>query len=88
MVEWGEYDNMMPPAQTERFANAFRNAPTQIHYIPRAGHFAATDQPDYVSETILNYIRQLHNWNHLPMDLAQAFQGYFIQRWKGKFILI
>ena len=83
MVEWGEYDNMMPAAQTERYANAFRSAPTQIHYIPRAGHFAATDQPDYVAETILNYIRQLHNWNHLPMDLAQAFQGYFIQRWKG-----
>ena len=81
LVMWGENDNMMPAAQgTARFANAMRNAQVQVHYVPRAGHFAATDQPEFVAETIISFLRQ----HRATVDaLAQPFVGLFVPRWKG-----
>lgn len=74
---------MMPAAQTNRFANAFTKTWTQIHYIPNAGHFAALDQPTFVSETILNFTRQLFMMGLIDLNLSQAFMGYYITRWQG-----
>ncbi|HBV20688.1 MAG TPA: hypothetical protein DEF07_03085, partial [Nitrosomonas sp.] len=45
----GEYDNMMIAAQTQRFAHVLGTKDVQISYIPRAGHFPATDNPDCVT---------------------------------------
>lgn len=82
LVMWGENDNMMPAAQTNRFANAFINAQTFIHYIPRAGHFSQIDQPMFCAETILNHIRNMSKVSDSE-SLSQYFMGYFIPRWKG-----
>ncbi len=59
LIMWGEFDNMMPAAQTQRFANVLGTDDVQITYIPRAGHFAGTDQPDFVADTIVNFIRRV-----------------------------
>ncbi len=84
LVMWGEKDNMMPAAQgTARFANAMQRAPVQVHYVPDAGHFAGTDQPEFVAETIINFGRELHRRGELGQRLAQPFVGYYIPRWKG-----
>ncbi len=78
LVLFGSEDNMMPANQVYRFANVIRNAPVQIHLIPEAGHFAATDQPIKVTETILNFMRE-----YLGKDaLADIFLG-FSGIWKG-----
>ena len=78
IVLWGEFDNMMPANQIYRFANAIHNAPVHIGLIPRAGHFAATDQPDKVAEELLNFMRE-----HMGITaLADIFLG-FTGIWKG-----
>jgi|CXWL01.1.fsa_nt_gi pimeloyl-ACP methyl ester carboxylesterase len=59
LIMWGEYDNMMPAAQTQRFAHVLGTDDVQITYIPRAGHFPSTDNPDCVTDTILNFIRRV-----------------------------
>lgn len=59
LVAWGEFDNMMPAAQTQRFAHVLGTDDVQVTYIPRAGHFAHTDQPLFVADTILNFLRRV-----------------------------
>ncbi|MEX2479323.1 MAG: alpha/beta hydrolase [Gammaproteobacteria bacterium] len=59
LIAWGEYDNMMPAAQTQRFAHVLGSDDVQIAYIARAGHFAHTDQPLLVADTILNFLRRV-----------------------------
>ena len=59
LIMWGEYDNMMPAAQTQRFAHVLGTSDVQISYVPRAGHFPATDNPECVTDTIINFIRRV-----------------------------
>ncbi len=59
LIGWGEYDNMMPAAQTQRFANVLGTDDVQIEVIPRAGHFAHTDQPLREADSIINFIRRV-----------------------------
>jgi pimeloyl-ACP methyl ester carboxylesterase len=59
LIMWGEYDNMMPAAQTQRYANVLGTDDVQITYIPRAGHFAGTDNPKNVSDTLVNFVRRV-----------------------------
>lgn len=59
LIMWGEYDNMMPAAQTQRFANVLGTDDVQITYIPRSGHFPGNDNPDFVADTLVNFIRRV-----------------------------
>lgn len=78
LIMWGEYDNMMPAAQTQRFANVLGTDDVQITYIPRAGHFPATDNPEGVTDTIINFIRRVMGRNALA-DIYVGNSGI----WKG-----
>jgi len=78
LVCWGEYDNMMPAAQTQRFAHVLGTDDVQITYIAHAGHFAHTDQPLLVADTILNFIRRIMGRGSLA-DIYLGNEGI----WKG-----
>lgn len=78
LIMWGEYDNMMPAEQTQRFANVLGTDDVQIAYIPRAGHFAGTDNPDNVSDTIVNFLRRVTGRSALA-DINLGNHGI----WKG-----
>ena len=69
---------MMPAAQTQRFANVLGTDDVQITYIPRAGHFAHTDQPLFVADTLLNFIRRVTGRRALA-DIHLGNEGI----WKG-----
>lgn len=78
LIMWGEYDNMMPAAQTQRFANVLGTDDVQLTLVPRAGHFAGTDQPRYVSDTIVNFVRRVKGRAALA-DINLGNEGI----WKG-----
>lgn len=78
LIMWGEYDNMMPAAQTQRFANVLGTDDVQITYIPRAGHYAGIDQPGFVADTIVNFIRRVKGRKALA-DINLGNEGI----WKG-----
>ena len=78
LIIWGEYDNMMPAAQSQRFANVLGTDDVQITYIPRAGHFPATDNPNSVADTIINFIRRVMGRSTLA-DIYVGNNGI----WKG-----
>ena len=78
LIAWGEFDNMMLAAQTQRFANVLGTDDVQITYLPRAGHFAHTDQPLFVADTILNFIRRVMGRGALA-DINLGNRGI----WKG-----
>ncbi len=81
LVMWGEYDNMMPAQQRQRLFYVYRNLGIgryQSTEVPRAGHFAAEDQPEKVAGVLVEFIR-----NHLGEEaLAGPFLG-FDGIWKG-----
>jgi pimeloyl-ACP methyl ester carboxylesterase len=78
LIMWGEYDNMMPALQTQRYANVLGTDDVQITYVPRAGHFAAEDQPRYVADTIVNFLRRVVGRSNLA-DINLGNEGI----WKG-----
>lgn len=78
LIAWGQYDTMMPAAQTQRFAYVLGSDDVQVHYIPDAGHFAHTDQPLYVADTIINFIRRVVGRSNLA-DINLGNDGI----WKG-----
>ena len=78
LIMWGEYDNMMPAAQTQRFANVLGTDDVQLTSVPRAGHFAGTDQPLYVGDTIVNFVRRVKGRDALA-DINLGNDGI----WKG-----
>lgn len=78
LIMWGEYDNMMPAEQIYRFLWAMPNSKVHITKIKNAGHFAGTDQPLLVAETIINFLITT-----LGRDkIADIFLGY-TGIWKG-----
>ncbi|HEY3326698.1 MAG TPA: alpha/beta hydrolase [Novimethylophilus sp.] len=78
LIMWGENDNMMPAAQTQRFANVLGTDDVQITYIPRSGHFPATDNPNGVADTLINFIRRVMGRS----ALADVYVGNS-SIWKG-----
>jgi len=78
LIMWGEFDNMMPAAQTQRFAHVLGTDDVTINYVPRAGHFAHTDNPLYVADTIINFIRRVVGRKEMG-DINLGHQGL----WKG-----
>jgi len=78
LVMWGEYDNMMPAAQTQRFANVLATDDVQLTLVPRAGHFAGTDNPRFVADTIVNFVRRVKGRQALA-DINLGNEGI----WKG-----
>ena len=78
LIAWGESDNMMPAAQTQRFAHVMGTDDVQITYLPRAGHFAHTDQPRLTADTILNFLRRVLGRSALA-DIYLGNHGL----WKG-----
>jgi pimeloyl-ACP methyl ester carboxylesterase len=78
LIGWGEYDNMMPAAQTQRFAHVLGTDDVQVTLIPRAGHFAHTDQPLLVGDTIVNFVRRVMGRRSLA-DIYVGNEGI----WKG-----
>lgn len=78
LIMWGEYDNMMPAAQTQRFANVLGSDDVQITYIPRSGHFPGNDNPVFVADTIVNFVRRIAGRNALA-DIYMGNWGI----WKG-----
>lgn len=78
LIAWGEYDNMMPAAQTQRFAHVLGTDDVAITYIARAGHFAHTDQPLLVADTLLNFIRRVVGRRRMA-DIYLGNEGI----WKG-----
>lgn len=78
LILWGECDNMMPAQQVYRFKHAMFNSKCQIEFISDAGHFAATDQPDRVSECILNFLTRILGIHFLG-EIFLGFGGI----WKG-----
>ena len=78
LVMFGDKDNMMPSQQVYRFKWVMKNAPVQIVMVQNAGHFAGTDQPNYVSAAIINFIAEKSGKD----SLADGFLG-FDGIWKG-----
>jgi len=78
LIMWGEYDTMMPAAQTQRFAHVLGTDDIMINYVPRAGHFAHTDNPLYVADTIVNFMRRIVGRSEMG-DINLGHQGI----WKG-----
>ncbi len=78
LIMWGEYDNMMPAAQTQRFANVLGTDDVQITYIPRSGHFPCADNPTFVADTLVNFIRRVVG----RRNLADVYMGNW-GIWKG-----
>lgn len=78
LIMWGEFDNMMPAAQTERYANVLGSDNVQITYVPRAGHFAGADQPAFIADTIINFVRRVKGRKALA-DIYLGNHGI----WKG-----
>lgn len=78
LILWGEFDNMMPENQLYRFKWAMKNAKVSLMRIPRAGHFAGTDQPNFVSSAILDFISRVSGKDSLA-DIFLGFDGI----WKG-----
>lgn len=78
LIMWGEYDKMMPAAQTQRFAYAHGTDDVQITYVPRAGHFAGHDNPKFVADSIVNFVRRVAGRGALA-DVNLGNEGI----WKG-----
>ena len=78
LILWSIEDSMMPSQQVYRFKWVMKNSPVQIVMIQNAGHFAATDKPNYVSAAILNFIAEKSGKESLA-DIFLGFDGI----WKG-----
>lgn len=78
LILWGEFDNMMPAAQTQRFAYVLGTDDVEIQYVPRAGHFAGTDNPLFVANAVVNFIRRGAGREKMA-DVNLGMQGI----WKG-----
>lgn len=56
-IFWGEFDNMMPQAQQHRMAHEFMHAArVETILVPRAGHLAGLDQPDFFVTYWLEFV--------------------------------
>jgi len=79
LVAWGEYDNMMPAPQTNRYQAVLTNTKCSVARIPRAGHFAGLDQPELVAEAILGWLNKDPSMRRRLNDVYFGLTGI----WKG-----
>jgi pimeloyl-ACP methyl ester carboxylesterase len=79
LVAWGEFDNMMPAPQTNRFQAVLTGTSCSVARIPRAGHFAGLDQPELVAETILGWLNKDPSMRRRLNDVYFGLTGV----WKG-----
>ncbi len=76
-VGWGRRDNMMPEIQRHDFFNTLVNAHTVTEVsFENAGHFAGTDQPDYVAEAITQWLASGAVKGINKFDMADIYLGY------------
>lgn len=78
LILWGRYDSMMSRNSKYRFKWVLKNAPVQMTDIPNADHLAGTDQPNFVSDGILDFISRVSGKESLA-DIYLGFDGI----WKG-----
>lgn len=78
LIMWGKKDNMMPENQKDRYHLIMPNASVQATSIPRAGHFAAMDQPDIVAEELIRFFTRVMG----VKNMGDIFLGY-TGIWKG-----
>jgi len=78
LVAWGEFDEMMPAAQLHRFANVLGTDDVETRLLPRAGHFAHSDQPVATADALLAFVRRTHGRGALA-DVYMGLDGI----WKG-----
>ncbi|MFA9461575.1 alpha/beta fold hydrolase [Thiohalorhabdus methylotrophus] len=78
LIAWGENDTMMPAAQIHRYANVLGTDNVQTALIPNAGHFAHTDQPRRVAETMIDFMRRVVGRKNMG-DIYLGNEGI----WKG-----
>ena len=91
LILWGAMDNMMPEAQRHRLRAIMTLATqgrvrVQTRQIPKAGHFAAWDNPDLVAADTLDYILEQFG----PGVIGDPFFGFMETKiWKGdeKFVI-
>lgn len=82
---WGSEDNMMPEAQRHRLRYIIQTATegkvsVKTEQIPKAGHFANLDRPDYVAASLLDYLMACHGVD----KFGDVFFGFKETRlWKG-----
>jgi len=84
---WGKKDKMMPEGQVQRFANIvaaindFRESdenqiPSKLRLryqtIPKAGHFAVSEQPEIAANTMIDWIRSIEG----SKTMQRSFWGF------------
>ncbi len=83
LMMWGEYDKMMPMGQIHRFANMVTllkekggslnsNLSFRSVVLPRAGHFAVSDQPEKTAAAIIDFMRSIGG----PGRMFRSFWGF------------
>jgi pimeloyl-ACP methyl ester carboxylesterase len=71
MILWGARDIFLDPKVRFRLKNDIVNAPVRVQLVEDAGHFCHVERPDYVAETILDFVSE-----HRGMGaLAQPYRG-------------
>lgn len=71
MILWGSRDIFLDPKVRFRLKNDIVNAPVRVQLVEDAGHFCHVERPDYVAETILDFVSE-----HRGMGaLAQPYRG-------------
>ncbi len=78
LILWGNMDNMMPTQQLYRFKWSMKNAEVTLIKVPLAGHYAGTDQPNFVSASILDFVSRVSGKESMG-DVFLGFDGI----WKG-----
>ena len=77
-IGWGKEDNMMPEGQKDRYHLIMPNSTVHVSSIPRAGHFAAMDQPELVAEELIRFFTRVMG----VKNMGDIFLGY-TGIWKG-----
>ena len=78
LILWGRFDSMMSRNSKYNFKWSLVNAPVQLVDVPDADHFAGTDQPDFVSDVILDFVSRTVGKDKMA-DIFFGFDGI----WKG-----
>ena len=85
LAMWGDKDKMMPVGQLHRFANIIstindfremKGIPSNLKFrykvLPKAGHFAISDQPEIAADTIIDWIRSIEG----SKTMQRSFFGF------------
>ncbi len=71
MIMWGSRDIFLDPIARFRLKNEIVNAPVRVQLIEEAGHLPGVERPDFVAESILDFVTE-----HRGLDaLAKRYLG-------------